>query len=71
MDMQIWIPRWQGGIILVLQSKCYHPIMANKAIPFKIVRTIGEMASSHFDRSLTPFRLIPNEGIYLDVSLIS
>ena len=42
--------------------------MINNAIPCKIVRTIGEMAGSHFDKSLTPFRLIQNEGIYFDVS---
>ena len=42
--------------------------MINNVTPCKIVGTIDEMVSSHFDRSLTPFRLIPNEGIYIDVS---
>ena len=65
---RFWIPRWQVGIIFGLQSKCCHPIMINNATPCKIVRTIGIMAGSHFDWSLTWIRLIPNEGIYFDAS---
>ena len=52
-DMQLLdtqMTRWNH---IWLHGKCGHLIMINNATPCKIVPTIGEMADSHFDTSLT------------------
>ena len=61
------ISRWQGGIVLGSQSKCGHLIMNNNPTPCKIAQPSGEVAGSHFVRSLTAFHLTGNEGISFDV----
>ena len=49
---------------------CGHLIVLNNCTPFEIVRIIGELPSSHFDRAMTAFHWIANEGIYFGVTLI-
>ena len=48
-----WIPSWQGGIILGLQSKFDRPIMINNPTPCaKLCELVGIWPAAIFDRAV-------------------
>ena len=54
-----WMPIWQGGIALALQSNCGFLTRFNNPISSKIAQGSGELAGSHFEWAVNSPHWIP------------